>query len=100
MKTNHSPLPWRVSTDMHGIGNVPVDGVESINGMSIANCGINGISNAEFIVRACNSHAALVLALQILHDEIADYITINKLGALNNQSMKMARAALAIAKGE
>lgn len=33
-------------------------------------------------------------ALQFLYDETADYIKINNLSAMNNQSMRMAREAL------
>lgn len=35
-------------------------------------------------------------ALQFLYDEIVDYIKINNLGAMNNQSMRMAREGLQI----
>ena len=37
----------------------------------------------------------LLLALQMLYAETADYIQLNKLGGIDNQCMKLARAALA-----
>jgi hypothetical protein len=40
----------------------------------------------------------LVEALQMLHDDIADYARINNLGGFQNHAMKLARAALAKAK--
>jgi hypothetical protein len=43
-------------------------------------------------------NALLVDALQVLHDETADYIKINNLSGYENQSMRKARAALAAAK--
>ena len=41
----------------------------------------------------------LLLALQMLHDETADYIRLNNLVGMDTQSMKMARAAIARATG-
>lgn len=41
----------------------------------------------------------LLEALQLLHDNLAEYQRINNLGGYENHDMKMARAALAKAKG-
>jgi len=53
-------------------------------------------ANARLIAAAPDLYAAL----NLLHDEIADYIAINNLGALNNSSLRMARAALSRARGD
>jgi len=49
-------------------------------------------------LRAVN--AELVEALQLLHDNIAEYARINNLGGFDNHDMRMARAALRRAQGE
>jgi len=66
---DHSPLPWRFSTDD------PMDGtigqIESHDDWSVAAV-FNDVrelpakANAEFIVRAVNSHDALLAALKAL----------------------------------
>ena len=48
------------------------------------------LANARLIAAAPD----LKDALQMLYDEIADYIKLNNLGGMDNQSMKFARAAL------
>ena len=62
----HTPLPWkaflswsgrpRIYAGEHRIGQCPIH----VNGKK------EGIANAEFIVRACNSHANLLEALETL----------------------------------
>jgi hypothetical protein len=42
----------------------------------------------------------LYAALQMLHDDIAEYAKINNLGGFDNHDMRQARAALAKARGE
>ena len=70
-------------------------------GCVVSTTGNYGISpreaeaNARYIVRAVNSHDALVEALRTLYEETADYIRINHLGEVHhNRSMQLARAAL------
>lgn len=63
------------------------------------------VENATYIAAIHNAFPAIVAkleaaqrlrdALQILHDENMDYIKLNNLGAENNQSLRMAREALA-----
>ena len=56
---NHTPTPYKIGYHAH-------DGIRiEVNGCSIANVwGKNNEANAEFIVRACNSHDELVGALE------------------------------------
>ena len=42
----------------------------------------------------------LLEALQLLHDNLADYQRINRIGGYDNQDMVLARYAIAKAKGE
>lgn len=60
-------------------------------------------ANAAFIVRACNSHAALVEALEniLVTAEYLDrkYSTHSTAGRLSHNIQVQARAALALAKG-
>lgn len=53
----------------------------------------------EYVAALTASRAALLAALEQLHDETADYITINKLGHTHHsQSMREALAAIKNAK--
>lgn len=109
----HSPLPWRVGkadgqelsidapTGDPTLGYAKWDGLAAVYG-----CDADPESgrlvmraNAEFIVRACNSHDELLAALKGLHDDIAEYARINNLGGFDNHWMKAARAAIAKAEG-
>jgi hypothetical protein len=59
------------------------------------------VEKAVKIVRSVNNFDTLLAALRLLHDETADYITINNLGdPHHNRSMQMARDAIARAEGE
>lgn len=66
MAEQHSPLPW--GWDGHNVtgldgGVIPVEGIAQPHGWPPD---AQGIANAEFIVRACNSHEALVEALRAI----------------------------------
>lgn len=66
------------------------------------NCDVaQGITkeDATFIVTACNSHTALVEALQQLTFEVSHHLQSNDRGALVQNAVTNARAALALAKG-
>lgn len=98
MKTQHTPTPWIVSK--RNAGAIPLHfqppEVLGRNGdMCVATQLGNGKeaeANAEFIVRAVNSHDALVAALETL---------LQKCRVRNGQlELDQARAALALAKGE
>lgn len=59
--------------------------------------------DAAYRVGPLREHAAavaapLVEALQMLYDDTADYIKLNNLGGMDNQCMRLARAALAAYK--
>ena len=57
--TQHTPGPWRIAPDMHGIGNNLVAGVIDATGYAIANCGSSGNANARLIAAAPDLLAAL-----------------------------------------
>ena len=51
----------------------------------------------------CPAHAAapdLLVALQLLHDNLAEYQRINNIGGYDNADMTQARAAIALAMGD
>ena len=93
----HSPLPWKALT--------PEALVNTSNGtMSIA-CDESGesaeqdLANAEFIVRACNSHAALLDALQECSFRLATLIAASgDFSEVNAKALDMATAALVAAQ--
>lgn len=76
MKTEHSKLPWRVSGEA---ANAYVRISDSTN-YTVAHTpwssciGRDG-ADAEFIVRACNSHYELVEALKACEDTLSELLT-------------------------
>lgn len=82
--SNHTPTPWTLIDNGKYLEiKVPWDGRVVANKFSPSvvdmiayegNDGINGRANAEFIVRACNSHAQLVEALKSALAVIDDYL--------------------------
>ena len=92
--SQHTPTPWNVVTH---------NGVSLIDG-DADRIGVNveAPANAAFIVRACNSHDALVKALEALHIEM-DAFRQNAEVSDNTKrhwakACDEARAALALAK--
>jgi hypothetical protein len=83
MTASHTPTPWVVEKNSVNAENGSV--------VSIAECGLSApgqswsgtdystrehqAANAEFIVRACNSHDQLVAALKAALATIEDYVT-------------------------
>ena len=65
-QTKWTPGPWRVSTEMRGIGNRKVDGVETAGGQSIANCGVDSEANARLIAAAPELAEALAAYLEVI----------------------------------
>ncbi len=66
MKTqNHTPGPWRTWTDGGHISVIEVKNPLEICAVTLYKDGRHN-ANADFIVRACNSHAELVEALERL----------------------------------
>lgn len=99
-----SSLPLRLSSRKRGF-------VEDASGLDYAIAlGVDGDVRAEFIVRAVNSHEALVSALKRLANEVGGLVGICELemrGAAGNtnvnvlmQRLDEARAALALTEGK
>jgi hypothetical protein len=84
---NHAPLPWKTSEDVMGIV-APCGEVDEKDIWS---------SDAKFIVRAVNSHDALVEALENLL-AWTEHICSNR--GFDSPEVVEARAALAKARGE
>jgi hypothetical protein len=102
----HTPTPWK---DYRG---KPISGGAEIwakgeRGTSFCVADTAKVTDAAFIIRACNSHAALVEALERvtgeLHGLIKDEQDEPAVGITGwnslHESVAAARAALALAKG-
>ena len=96
--SKHTPGPWK-HTYMPRLSVI-----HGPNGEHVADTGAwrddehpEMRANAHLIAAAPD----LLEALELLHDETRDYVEINSLGdPWHNRSMKMARAAIAKAKGD
>lgn len=93
-----TPGPWIWGDDYRGLyGAGPDNDVlsyASYEGMWVA-YGHRRSQNARLIAAA----PELLEALKGLHDDVMDYITLNKLGGENNHWLVIARAAIAKATG-
>ena len=87
--TQHTPGPWRIAPDMHGICNSPVAGVIDATGCAIANCGSSGNANARLIAAAPD-------LLQFARDFLAMWTAA---GPTDSPMEAQARAAIAKATG-
>ncbi len=100
--SKHTPGPWRVwevSEEHWNICETEDRARHShFASVSVGNCWWDeGKANARLIAAA----PELLEALKLLHDETADYVRVNNLGdPWHNQSMKLARAAIAKAEIE
>lgn len=99
-----TPLPWTPDVSkanpslasVHSFGEIP----EIHRPWNVAICtGPNAHANSEFIARACNSHAALVEALEALIGHAAHYACLPRVASSAHKDVAQARAALALAKG-
>lgn len=108
-QANHTPLPWR-SHDTTAIQRrkVRVFEIKSATGESIASIcqDLNNPhteANAEFIVRACNSHGALLAAMNSLVDLCGGLMSRTDSGCDYTEDdgaiYAAARAAIALATG-
>lgn len=95
----HTPLPWRVFNGETIVGNDDklLDYSNNDSSVEIA----EGVycENAEFIVRACNSHYELFDALDRILDEI-DGIAFGNIREFSQHVLIKAKAAIVKAKGE
>ena len=101
MNKNHTPGPWEFVPKLTGSENhrgffVRADKANKHGKWALAEVqpgdedGTIGGANARLIAAAPD----LLMALQMLYSETADYIRLNNLGGMDNQCMKLARAAL------
>ena len=100
--SKHTPGPWELRTwdedcwRVLGTNGVGIPGCYSIADVINGNGSEQNKANAALIAAAPD----LLQALQLLHDDIAEYARINNLGGFDNHAMKLARAAIAKATGE
>lgn len=64
-KTQHAPTPWHIDETAYDTSNVVDIGSAKNMHVAFADGGID-IKDAEFIVRAVNSHKALLESLKVL----------------------------------
>jgi len=63
----HTPIPWRIERQSNGLHAVCADLAKRHGGSTPFSLATDiRVANAEFIVRACNSHADLLEALRRL----------------------------------
>ena len=100
---NHTPTPWKIDRILtHNAA--PIITAETcwrdqprIVAKAMYHSGSEDPevhANAEFIVRACNSHDALLEALKILLDEFNDVMNLYHLPKDASPALRSARAAI------
>lgn len=91
-ENKHAPTPWRITETERIVGQdgrtIRIEGVAFPGGADP-----EAVANAEFIVRACNSHEALLESLQEMVKWIEE-------GDYEDGFLGKARAAIAKATGE
>lgn len=99
----HTTSPWQFTTNMYGIDNMRVFGVEEINDgftQSIANCGYG--KGSETNARLIAAAPELLEALKLLAEEVDD-LSANNLDAHNwthhQNLLTFANAAISKATG-
>jgi len=98
--TQHTPTPWAIDETMGG--KTKLWGADGTPICTVSRTRKNGLGDAALIVRAVNSHAALVAALQRAADAISSIV--QQAGDAHNNdaldyALSEARAALAQARG-
>ena len=100
--STHTPGPWKFDGEYvwaNSVGgyvaNPQTEDMLSGEVVSLRDARQMIAANGRLIAAAPD----LLLALQMLHDETADYIRLNNLVGMDTQSMKTARAAIARATG-
>lgn len=103
--TPWTPGPWQVDNAHHrpqitqsnnGWSGYNIAHIYAFAGPELPDRSSRTDANARLIAAA----PEMAEALQMLHDNIAEYARINNLGGLDNQDMRNARAILARIKGE
>jgi len=90
----HTKTPWSIvhDTQIYGLDEENVATANRMQGRD------NQVANAAFIVRACNSHDALVAALEDIRDIIADQTYPTHAMKISDISAAVERAGLKEAK--
>ena len=90
--SKHTPGPWTYEEEAYHMEQVfgPKGLIAKVVGDSAETC-----FNAHLIAAAPD----LLESLRLLHDNLAEYQRLNNLSGYDNSDMKMARAAIAKAKG-
>ena len=96
MNTAHTATPWAIR-DMHIVLESDKYRVVATVANPTKELRTESIANAEFIVRACNSHDALVAALQTPPEHVLHYASMPHAHSSANKDVATARAALAAA---
>ena len=100
---SHSPLPWRIGAE-GSRGEWFIDAAwpsDCVGDPTIAIVDRNPEADAAFIVRACNSHAALVEALKECSFRLAALVAASgDFSDVNAKALDAATAALAKAETE
>jgi hypothetical protein len=96
MTAEHTPTPYIVHENEKQEFDIQNSGCVVAE---IEHTGEQGRIDAEFIVRACNSHKALVEACRTVLSEIAMNVPRDILPP-NTPGIRKAQAALALTKGE
>jgi hypothetical protein len=105
--SKHTPGPWELSQDSVWPWSYVI---ESQEGVVVDRQDLNTYSTSDTRAKAnartgneqCHANARLIaaapdllMALQMLYEETADYVRLNNLGGMDNQCMQLARAAIA-----
>lgn len=105
MSAQHTPTPWMVSDSDASNYGAEIITSSKTKAKRVA-CRLGGPDrdgNAAFIVRACNSHDALVKALKrcMVDLDAAKLLAQHTIGEPHglNQTLEIARTALALANG-
>lgn len=104
MTQQHTKTPWRLQHEPNYFNIQTEEGYAIADTCEYGSVVANRAANAAFIVRACNSHDALVEALE----EILEHDTPpaklwsgdSSCSTYDNPRLIAAKAALALAKGE
>lgn len=93
-------LPFTCTTDLRGIGNQPVEGVQDAAGLVIANCGTHGDAYAKRIVRDCNTHEPLINALKELLQQTVNMDIKNGIALSQGKTEAWAQAMAVLVKAQ